>query len=613
MLEGVARALERDGRKDDGLAGRDETRVIPVCIHGDAAFPGEGIVPETFNLSRLAGYRVGGTLHIIVNNQIGFTTNPIDARSTYYASDVAKGFDVPIVHVNADNPESCIIAVRIANEYRAIFHKDFLIDLVGYRRNGHNEGDDPSFTQPKMYERIKSHPTPRALWADRLAREGVATAEGAQAIERQALDNLTTVHAQVTAGALTVDEPEHVFPGITRPTSADTAVPKERLVALNERLLVWPEGFSPHARVNRSVSKRRDALGPGNLIDWGEAEALSLASLLTDGTSVRITGQDAGRGTFSHCHAELHDAKTGKIYRPLQHLPGTGAFEIYNSPLSETAVLGFEYGYAAAAPDSLVMWEAQYGDFVNVAQPIIDQFLAADRAKWGEGSGVVLLLPHGYEGGGPEHSSARLERFLQLAAEGNMSIAYPSTAGQYFHVLRRQAMTALRRPLVLMQPKSLLRLEAAMSNVDDLSNGRFQAVLDDPTMVSDSGRQWGVRRVVLCTGKIYYDLTAAERPPHVAIVRVEELYPWPQVEIAHVLERYPEADDLVWVQEEPKNMGAWAFVTQRLKAARYVGRPERASPAEGYTAPHKKEQARIVAEALAAPVASDRSSVAGGV
>ncbi|HXB26083.1 MAG TPA: 2-oxoglutarate dehydrogenase E1 component [Gemmatimonadaceae bacterium] len=607
VLEGVARALEREGKE------RDEASVIPVCIHGDAAFPGEGVVTETFNLSRLPGFRVGGTLHIIVNNQIGFTTDPIDGRSTYYASDLAKGFDVPIVHVNADNAEACVIAVRIAIAYRSTFGKDFLIDLVGYRRNGHNEGDEPSFTQPMMYDKIKAHPTARQVWGQRLVSEGVATAADVQAVDKEILDKLTAVHAQVTSGTAPAAEGiEPVYPGLTRPASAETAVPRERLVALNDRLLAWPEGFTAHPRVARAVGRRREALSGANLIDWGEAESLALASLLTDGTSVRLTGQDAARGTFSHRHAALHDVKTGAIYVPLQNLPGTGVFEVHNSPLSETAVLGFEYGYAAAAPDWLVLWEAQYGDFVNVAQPIIDQFLAADRAKWGEGSRVVLLLPHGYEGGGPEHSSARLERFLQLAAEGNMQIAYPSTPAQYFHLLRSQAMTAVRRPLVLMQPKSLLRLDRAMSSVNDLATGQFHAVIDDPTM-ADPEKRWAVRRVVFCTGKIYYDLTSEPRPSHVAIVRIEGLYPWPQDEVAHVLERYAEADDIVWVQEEPKNMGAWSFVMQRSSGIRYIGRPDRASPAEGYMATHQKEQARIVAEALAAPIASDRPSIAGGV
>ena len=607
VLEGVARALERDGKQEDGEPKRDELRVIPVCVHGDAAFPGEGIVPETFNLSRLPGYRVGGTVHIIVNNQIGFTTDPIDARSTHYASDVAKGFDVPIVHVNADNAEACVIAIRIAIAYRTRFHKDFLIDLVGYRRHGHNEGDEPAFTQPTIYDRIKSHPTPRVLWGERLVRDGVVTADDVAAMERELMDRLTGIHADAAAGTAPVETQEHVFPGLSRPTSAETSVPRERLAALNDRLLAWPPELAVHPRLARQLARRREALGPEGSIDWGEAEALAFASLLTDGTSVRLTGQDAERGTFSHRHAVLHDVKSGARYTPLQHLPGAGGFEIYNSPLSETAVLGFEYGYAAAAPDSLVLWEAQYGDFVNVAQPIIDQFLAADRAKWGEGSGVVLLLPHGYEGGGPEHSSARLERFLQLAAEGNMVIAYPSTAGQYFHVLRRQAMTVLRRPLVLMQPKSLLRLDRAASKADDLATGRFQPLFDDPAMLADPARRQSVRRVIFCTGKVYYDLTASgERPPHVAVVRVEELYPWPHEEVAHTVDLYPQVEEVVWVQEEPKNMGAWTFVAPRLRAAtgnaltvRYIGRPERASPAEGYQASHQREQSRIVADALA--------------
>jgi 2-oxoglutarate dehydrogenase E1 component len=624
VLEGVARALERDGSIRDGSPSRDEMRVVPVCVHGDAAFPGEGIVPETFNLSRLPGYRVGGTVHIIVNNQIGFTTEPIDARSTHYASDVAKGFDVPIVHVNADNAAACVIAVRIAIAYRAEFHKDFLIDLVGYRRHGHNEGDEPAFTQPTEYDRIKVQPTARVVWAERLVHDGVITADAAAAMEREVMERLTRIHADAVAGTAPVEAQEPVFPGVARPASADTAVPRDQLVALNGQLLTWPATFTPHARLARQLARRNDA-ATGGAVDWGLAESLAFGSLLTEGVSVRLTGQDAERGTFSHRHAVLHDVKTGARYVPLQHLSGDGSFEIYNSPLSETAVLGFEYGYSAAAPDTLVLWEAQYGDFVNVAQPIIDQFLAADRAKWGEGSGVVLLLPHGYEGGGPEHSSARLERFLQLAAEGNMTIAYPSTPAQYFHVLRRQAMTSLRRPLVLMQPKSLLRLDRAAVTLDALATGGFRAVFDDPAMAADPLRRARVRRVVFCTGKMYYDLTAGDqRPDDIAIVRVEELYPWPHEEIAGLLDRYSAADDVVWAQEEPKNMGAWTFVAPRLRAAtgnalivRYIGRPDRASPAEGYLASHQREQARIVREALGplAPIATDprRNVVTGGV
>ena len=396
VLEGMARALQRDG-----TALRHE-RVIPVCVHGDAAFPGEGVVSETFNLSRLAGYSVGGTLHIIVNNQIGFTTDPAEARSTHYASDIAKGFDVPIIHVNADNAEACIIAVRIGVAYRTRFHKDFLIDLVGYRRHGHNEGDEPGFTQPLESQAIKAHPTARVVWGERLVREGVVAAAVVANAEREIMDRLTAVHEAATTGAAKAPAYDPPHPPVKLPTRPmETAVPAERLIALNERLLTWPAGLTMHSRLARTLARRREALGPKGSIDWGLAETLAFASVLTEGTPVRLSGQDAERGTFSHRHAVLHDANTGARYIPLQHLEGGAPFEIYNSPLSETAVLGFEYGFSAAVPEALVLWEAQYGDFVNVAQPIIDQFLTADRTKWGQDSDVVLLLPHGYEGGGP--------------------------------------------------------------------------------------------------------------------------------------------------------------------------------------------------------------------
>ncbi len=376
---------------------------------------------------------------------------------------------------------------------------------------------------------------------------------------------------------------------------------------MNEQLLSWPDGFTVHPRLARQLVRRRDALGPAGTIDWGLAEALAFASLLTEGTPIRLSGQDSERGTFSQRHAVLHDVNTGATYVPLQHLVGAAAFEVHNSPLSETAVLGFEYGFSTAAPEALVLWEAQYGDFVNVAQPVIDQFIVPDRAKWGQDSGVVLLLPHGYEGGGPEHSSARLERFLQLSADGDLTVAYPTTAAQYFHVLRRQARSSPRRPLVLMTPKSLLRLDRAASHVSDLASGHFLSVIDDPAMAAaPPERAEGVRRVIFCTGKLYYDLTGGpQRPSTVAIVRIEELYPWPHESVAWVLDRYPGAEEIVWAQEEPRNMGAWTFVAPRLRAAagnslplRYVGRAERPSPAEGYLASHQQEQARIVAEAL---------------
>src|SRR5687767_7919321 len=455
VLTGVARARQRvtvGGR----LTGEfDSATVAPVLVHGDAAFPGEGVVAETLNMSKLRGYTVGGTLHIIVNNQVGFTTDPRDARSTHYASDLAKGFEIPIVHVNADNLEACIAAVRLGVAYRTKFKKDFLIDLVGYRRHGHNEGDEPTFTQPTLYATIKAHPTPRQVWGERLVREGVVTTEDVQAAEREIAQLLEKTYDE--AKNAHEDEHDNDFENPAPAPVVETAVRAEQLVALNEQLLAWPTGFNGHPRLAKQLERRREAMGEAGGIDWGHAESLAFASLLAEGTSVRLTGQDAERGTFSHRHAVLHDPTTGQTFTPLQHLPNArGSFEIYNSPLSETGVLGFEYGYSTAADDALVLWEAQFGDFVNVAQPVIDQFIAADRAKWAQDSGVVMLLPHGYEGQGPEHSSARLERFLQLCAEGNLVVAYPSTPSQYFHILRRQANSRVRRPLILMQPKSLL-------------------------------------------------------------------------------------------------------------------------------------------------------------
>ena len=610
VLEGVARALQR-------AAGTpDESSVLPIVVHGDAAFPGEGVVAETLNLSRLRGYRVGGTFHIIVNNQVGFTTDSHDARSTYYSSDLAKGFEIPIFHVNADDAESCVAAVWLAISYRARFAKDVLVDLVGYRRHGHNEGDEPAYTQPRLYERIKAHPTPREVWAKRLVAEGVVTEADVKQLADETMQGLDAIHAgrRASGSYPVVDEADDERGAGT--AKVTTAVKAETLIGINERMLAWPSGFTPNPKLVKPLERRRAAIGDEGGIDWGHAEALALGSLLLEGSSVRLTGQDTARGTFSHRHAVLHDVKTGAEFVPLQHLPGAkGSFEIYNSPLSETAALAFEYGYSTAAPETLVLWEAQFGDFANVAQPVIDQFMAADRAKWGQDSSVVLLLPHGYEGQGPEHSSARLERFLQLAAEGNLRVAYPSTPGQYFHVLRRQAQTDPRRPLVLMQPKSLLRLPEAASRLADLTSGSFRPVIDDPA-VSPVPRE--VKRLVLCSGKLYYDLASARAEgaaaKHAAVVRVEELYPWPHEEIARVIDRYGGIDEVVWAQEEPRNMGAWSFVWPRLRAStgnaipiRYIGRPERASPAEGYHTAHAKQQARIVTEVLA-PLSSGRET-----
>jgi 2-oxoglutarate dehydrogenase E1 component len=606
VLQGVARARQVIA----GIGHRDEAAVLPICVHGDAAFPGEGVVAETFNLSGLSGFRTGGTLHVILNNQVGFTTDPIDARSTRYASDLAKGFEVPIVHVNADDAESCVQVVRLAIEYRAKFGKDFLIDVVGYRRHGHNETDEPAFTQPMLYKRIRAHPSPREVWGNRLVAEGVVTAEQVKQLDVEAAANFDRIQTAMKAGE--IHGPEYnpakdAEADQSGAGSGDTAVNADRLRELNDRLLKWPSTLKVNPRLAKTLTRRAEAMGDAGGIDWGHAEALAFASLLTEGTSVRLTGQDTERATFSHRQAVLHDSESGEIYIPLQHIAdgsSNGRLEVYNSPLSEMAVLGFEYGYSTAAEDTLVLWEAQYGDFVNVGQPIIDQFIAADRAKWGQDSGLVLLLPHGYEGQGPEHSSARLERFLQLCAEGNQRVAYPSTPGQYFHILRRQAQLYERRPLILMQPKSLLRLPEAASKLSDLASGSFRPVIDDPAA---SQNRKSITRLVFCTGKIYYDL-AVKRAGHVALVRVEELYPWPGNQIAQIVDLYPSIEEVVWAQEEPKNQGAWSYVSPRLRMStgnalltRYIGRPDRASPAEGYAEAHKKEQERIVAE-VNAPV-----------
>ncbi len=619
VLQGVARARQS---LLSGSGPRDENSVLAVCIHGDAAFPGEGVVAETFNMSRLRGYRMGGTIHIIANNQVGFTTDPIDARSTHYSSDLAKGFEVPIVHVDAEDANTCIRVAQLGVEYRTKFCKDFLIDLVGYRRHGHNETDEPAFTQPAMYAQIKIHPSPREMWGQRLVEEGIVTAEDVKALDAE----LAAFFDKIQQGASPDDGEKHSPGQVVAPSdgsSADgttRAIPTaEQLIALNEQLLSWPQSFKPNAKLAKTLLRRREAMGKTGGIDWGHAEALAFASLLVEGQSVRMSGQDVERGTFSHRQAVLHDAETGETHTPLEHLPeAKGKFEIYNSPLSETAVLGFEYGYSTATRQALVLWEAQFGDFVNVAQPIIDQFIVSDRAKWGQDSSVTLLLPHGYEGQGAEHSSARLERFLQSAAESNMYVAYPSTPAQYYHILRRQALRGKRRPLVLMQPKSLLRLPEAASRLSDLTDATFAPVIDDAVVMES---RESVTRLVFCTGKIYYDLVA-RRAPHVALVRVEELYPWPNAEVEKIVDLYPSVEEVVWAQEEPKNMGAWTYVAPRLRVStgnslivRYIGRPERASPAEGYASAHKAEQERIVTEVVApmehASGARRRSAVAG--
>ena len=627
VIDGEARARQRvEGAPWE----RDESRVLPIAVHGDAAFMGEGVVAESLNMYRLRGYRVGGTLHIITNNQVGFTTDPIDSRSTHYASDLAKGFDIPVLHVNGDDAEACVIAVRLATAYRAAFAKDVLVDLVGYRRWGHNETDEPAFTQPTLYDAIRGHPTPRQVWGARLVREGVVTSADVERIDAEvrasfqaAYDRMKqgvgqdeatptghAMHGVVANGGPPSANGSHGTNGASNGASRTTAIPADRLIALQTEMLTYPDGFQPHPKLAKILQRRGEALGDGARssggIEWGQAEQLAFATLITEGIGVRLTGQDAERGTFGHRNAVLHDPRDGRTYTPLANLrEKRAAFEVYNSPLTETAVMAFDYGFSVAAPDVLALWEGQYGDFVNVAQTIIDQFLVADRAKWGQDSGLVLLLPHGYEGGGPEHSSARLERFLQLAAEGNMTVAYPGTPAQYFHILRAQAHQSSRRPLVLMQPKSLLRLPAAASRVAELSDGGWQPIIDHGALDGrDASR---VRRVVLCTAKTFYDLTQQDVPSAVAVVRVDQLYPFPTDALRAAIARYANAREVVWAQEEPQNMGAWQFVAPRLTAMlgtlrlRYTGRPERASPAEGYESAHKAEQARIVAEALAVP------------
>ncbi len=604
VVDGRARAkqTQRRGRE----AHHDPSAALPVAIHGDAAFAGQGVVAETLNLGALKGYRTGGTLHVITNNQVGFTTDMEDARSTRYASDLAKGFDIPIIHVNADDAEACLAAVRLAMGYRERFHQDILIDLVGYRRHGHNEGDEPAYTQPVMYERIRSLPPVRELYARSLVDAGVLTQEDADREAAEAYQRLTDIQQAFKASMGKSTTSEHPVrlggPG----QDVETALAPEYLTALNDQLLSWPEGFTVHPKLRKQLERRRTALGPEGGIDWAHAETLALASLLTEGVPIRLTGQDTERGTFSQRHLVLHDAGTGKTWTPLQRLPGALApIEIHNSPLSELATLGFEYGYSAAASEALVLWEAQFGDFINAAQVIVDQFIVSGLSKWGLTTRLTLLLPHGYEGQGPEHSSARLERFLQIAAEGNIRVANPTTAAQYFHLLRRQARRTRQRPLIVMTPKSLLRLPQATSRLEDLAGGSWRPVLDDP-LTEQQGRKNS--RMVLCSGKLYYELVAeaekmgGDRP---AIVRLEQLYSFPWQEAREVLGRYETAEEMVWVQEEPRNMGAWTFVEPKLRElagerieVSYVGRPDRASPAEGYPAAHLAEQGRIVREAL---------------
>lgn len=605
VVEGATRSLQTSRKGPH--AHIDHSAAFPIILHGDAAFPAQGVVAETLNLQAVDGYAVGGTLHIIQNNQVGFTTDPDEARSTRWASDLAKGFDVPIIHVNADDVEACISAVRLSFAFRQEFGHDVLIDLIGYRRHGHNEADEPAYTQPEMYEIIKRKKPVGEIFAEQLVANGVMQADEVEAMRAEILNDLRTRHQQLKEELKRTDaeQPTGEYQlDRSRSPQIETAVSEDQLRELNEELLRVPEGFTVHPKLLRQLQRHHDTLGPDGGIDWAQAEALAFASLLAQGTPIRLTGQDTERGTFSQRHLVLHDVKTGQRISPIQTLPSALApMELHNSPLSEVACLGFEYGYSEQAPETLDLWEAQFGDFVNAAQVIIDQFIVSGLAKWGQTSRLTLLLPHGYEGSGPEHSSGRLERFLALAAEGNIRVANPTTPAQYFHLLRRQARIAKLRPLIIMTPKSLLRLPQATSRITHLADAKFYPVLSEPGVDIDA-----VRRLILCTGKIYYDLhghsTRAESK-EVAISRVELLYPFPQAEVEKEFHRYPNLEEVVWVQEEPRNMGARAFMSPRLIQIipeklqfGYIGRPERAAPGEGYPAAHTTEQNRIIRTAL---------------
>lgn len=637
VVLGMDRASDED-RSQPGPAHQDELASLSILIHGDASFPGQGIVAETLNLSRLPGYRIGGTIHLIANNQLGFTTPANRGRSTLYSSDLAKGFEIPVIHVNADDPEACILASRLAHAYRERFRKDALIDLVGYRRYGHNEGDEPTFTHPVLYRAIGEHPTVRQLWATELQKRGLVSEEQAKQMLAERIDRLREIRQQLQAKlpdkrsdtTTSGFEAGGAFGGLGRPgvaATVETALPPETLAGVNQELYTLPEAFHLHPKLEKTFTRRREvfALSGGSQagaeeqrVEWAHGEALAFGSLLAEGTPIRLTGQDVSRGTFSHRHAKLFDYETSAAYVPLQHIPSARvSFEVWDSPLSEQATLGFEFGYSLQASEALVLWEAQYGDFVNVPQAIIDQFIVSARSKWDQYSGLVLLLPHGYEGQGPEHSSARLERFLQLAAEDNLRIANCTTSAQYFHILRRQArlLSLDPRPLVMMMPKSLLRHPAAASPAREFTAGGFQPVLRDEVAPDEAE---GVRRLILCSGKVYYDLVAggqlaghatgdggSRSGSPVAAARIEELYPFPAQQVSRVIESYPRLEEVIWLQEEPRNMGAWTFVAPRLRdllrnrlPLRYIGRTRRASPSEGSHEWHVREQARIIEAAF---------------
>ena len=606
VVQGSARSRLR--RRND-LVKKDA--VLPVVLHGDAAFAGQGVVMETFNFSQARGYSTGGTVHIVINNQIGFTTsNPIDARSTLYCTDIAKMVQAPIIHVNGDDPEAVVFATQLAFEYRMKFKRDVVIDQVCYRRHGHNEADEPSVTQPSMYKKIKTMRPLREIYADKLIAEGITTAEKVDALVEAYRDRLDkgqavvdTVHGDYT-GKISVDWTPYINAKWT--DKVDTTVSEATLKALSDKLLTLPEGFELHPVVKRLLAEREKMTLDEIPMNWGYAETMAYASLLNEGYGVRLSGQDSGRGTFAHRHAVLHDIETGDVCVPLEKTATDPMrpFLVIDSVLSEAAVLAFEYGYAASEPSSLVLWEAQFGDFANGAQVVIDQFISSGEQKWGRLCGLVMLLPHGYEGQGPEHSSARLERYMQLCAQQNIQVCTPTTPAQMFHLLRRQQLRSFRKPLIVMTPKSLLRHKLAVSTMQDLTEGAFHTVLPEVDVL-DTDK---VTKVVLCCGKVYYDLLQKRRDaalPNVAIVRIEQLYPFPKKSLVRELAKYPNAKRIIWCQEEPQNQGVWFSSQHNIidclhtdQSLVYAGRGFAASPAVGSAYLHAQQQQALVEQAL---------------
>ena len=626
VVEGFSRARQQL------IHDKDRTRVIPILMHGDAAFPGQGIVAETLNLAQLPAYTTGGTIHIIINNQIGFTTEPSDSRSTTYSSDIAKMIRAPVLHVNADDAEAVAWCAQLATAFRQKFRKDIIIDLIGYRRHGHNEGDEPAFTQPVMYKQIAQHKTVLTRYIEQLGRDGTATKAECER-ETEAFRNKLQVAYEAVHGVTSPKLPAPVIPAAlqralsyrkaTREEVAQSVVTGVTLTKLNQIVKVLtsvPGDFTPNPKLARLLEQRRKMLDGKGHVDWGMGELLAFASLALEGRHVRLTGQDVCRGTFTHRHAVWFDYNDNRRFDPMNALAATqGYVHVANSALSEAGCVGFEFGYSVADPDSLVVWEAQFGDFVNGAQIIIDQFLSASEAKWKQCSGLVLLLPHGYEGQGPEHSSARPERFLQLCGNLNLQVAFPTTPAQHFHALRRQLHREFRKPLVLMTPKSLLRDPLCVSACDDFEKGVFQEVLDD-TSIQNREK---IERAIFCSGKIYYDLLKARESDktyaHVPLIRLEQLYPFPYQRVEKLLEAYPRLSEIVWAQEEPQNMGSWQFVRGRLlevikpnQKLTYVGRKNSGTPAEGYLKAHEAEQKRIIQDAFAHAIGVRATSAATG-